>query len=152
MDCGALQVFIQQRGAIFLDFKLGRGKYWPEAKDPLSYKGTILEVTTRTPKDKELQKCPHVTCSLAHEWDPQNVSFPKRLCTLEEEISRNIGEVMTEGLSPWPHQHRQWQWFSGTNLWHRHHNKSDYWQCQSHFDTIKDFIWNKGDGTICDTG
>ena len=73
---------------------LGRGKYWPEAKDPLSYKGTILEVTTRTPKDKELQKCPHVTCSLAHEWDT------KSLHTMEEDISRNVGAFMIEGGSP----------------------------------------------------
>ena len=43
---------------------------------------------------------PHVTVFLAHEWYPQSVHVPKSLCTLEEEISRNIGAVMTEGGSP----------------------------------------------------
>ena len=66
----------------------------------LSSKGTIIGVTTRTPKDKELQTCPHVTCLSAHEWDPQNVCFPKSLSTVEEEISRKIGAVMTEGGPP----------------------------------------------------
>ena len=62
----------------------------------LSFKGTALGVTIRTPTYKELQTCPHVTCSLAHEWDPQNVCVPKILCTVEEVISRNIGVVMKE--------------------------------------------------------
>ena len=61
---------------------------------PLSSKGTILGVTTRTPINKELQIYLHVTCLLAHEWDPQNVRFLKSSYTLEEEISRNIGAVM----------------------------------------------------------
>ena len=34
---------------------------------PFSSKGTILGVTTRTPTEKELQKCAHVTCSSAHD-------------------------------------------------------------------------------------
>ena len=67
---------------------------------PLSSKGTILGVTTRTPKDKEIQTFPHVTCLSSQEWYPQNVCFPKILCTVEKEISRNIGAVMTEGGSP----------------------------------------------------
>ena len=53
-------------------------------------KGTILGVTTRNPTDKELQMFPHVICLSEHEWYPQNISFPKRLCTMEEEISRII--------------------------------------------------------------
>ena len=36
----------------------------------LSSKGTIIGVATRTPTNKELQTCPHVTCFLVHEWDP----------------------------------------------------------------------------------
>ena len=66
----------------------------------LSSKGTILGVTTRTPTNKELQTCPHVICSSAHEWDLQNYRFPKSLRTVEKEISRKIGAVMTEGGSP----------------------------------------------------
>ena len=62
----------------------------------LSSKGTILGLTTRTTKDKELHMCPHVTCSLAHEWYPQNVSFSKSSHTMEEEISSNIGAGMME--------------------------------------------------------
>ena len=67
---------------------------------PLSSKGNILGFATRTPTDKELQICPHVTCSLAHEWDPHNVCFPKSSRTVEEEISRKIGVFMMEGGSP----------------------------------------------------
>ncbi len=64
---------------------------------PLASKGTILGVTTRTPTDQELQTCPHVTLSSEHEWDPQHVRFPKAVRTAEEEVSRNIGAVMTQG-------------------------------------------------------
>ena len=67
---------------------------------PLSFKGTILGGKTRTPTDKELQTCPPVTCLSAHEWDPQNVRFPKSVHNVKEEISRNIGAVMIEGGSP----------------------------------------------------
>ena len=66
----------------------------------LSSKGTILGVTTITPTEKELQKCPHITCLSEHEWYPKNVRFPKSLCTVKEEISRNIGAVMTKGGYP----------------------------------------------------
>ena len=67
---------------------------------PLSSKGAILGVATRTPTDKELQTCPHITCLSAHEWDPQNFCFPKSSRTVEEEILSNIDAVVTEGLSP----------------------------------------------------
>ena len=67
---------------------------------PLSSKGTILGVNTRTPTYKEIQTCPHVTCLLVHEWDTQNVCFPKISRTVEEEIASNVGRVMTEGGSP----------------------------------------------------
>ena len=83
-----------------MDFKLGRGRYRPKAEDPLSSKVTIIEVTTITSTYKEVHTCPHVICLSAHEWDPQNVRVPKSLHTVEEEISRNIGVVMTEGGSP----------------------------------------------------
>ena len=63
-------------------------------------KGPIIGVTTRTSTDKELQTCPHVTFLLAHEWDPQNVSVPKSLLTMEEDISRKNGAVMTDEVSP----------------------------------------------------
>ena len=63
-------------------------------------KGTILGVTTRNPTDKELHMFPHVICLSEHEWYPQNILFPKSSCTVEEEIPRNIGTVMTEGGSP----------------------------------------------------
>ena len=66
----------------------------------LSFKGTALGVTIRTPTYKELQTCPHVTCSLAHEWDPQNVCVPNNSRTVEEETSSNIGAVMTGEVSP----------------------------------------------------
>ena len=67
---------------------------------PFSSKGPIPVVFTRTPIEKELQTCPHVTCLSAHEWDPHNVCVPKRSRTVEEYTARNIGAFMTEGVSP----------------------------------------------------
>jgi hypothetical protein len=63
---------------------------------PLNSKGTVLGVATRTPTDQELQTCPHVVLSSEHEWDPQNVWFPRASQTVEEEISRTVGAVMTQ--------------------------------------------------------
>jgi hypothetical protein len=64
---------------------------------PLSSKGTVLGVSTRTPTDQELQTCPHITLSSEHDWDPQNVCFPKASRTVEEEVARKIGAVNAEG-------------------------------------------------------
>ena len=66
----------------------------------MSSKETILGLATRTPTEKELNTCPHVTCVLAHEWDPPNVCFPKNLHSVEEDIASNIGAVMTEVRPP----------------------------------------------------
>ena len=63
---------------------------------PLSSKRAILVVTTISPTEKELQTFPYVTSLSVHEWDPGYVSSPKSSRTVEEEISRNIGTVMTE--------------------------------------------------------
>ena len=67
---------------------------------PLYSKGTKLVVITRTPTYNDLQTCPHVTCSSAHEWDPQNFCFPKISHIVEEDIPSYIGAVMTEVVSP----------------------------------------------------
>ena len=65
---------------------------------PLHIKGTTLGVSTRTPTDSELQSCqPHVILSSEHEWDPQNVRFPKSSRTVEEEVARTVGAVLTQG-------------------------------------------------------
>jgi hypothetical protein len=52
---------------------------------PLKSKGStsILGVITRIPADRELQECQHVILSSEHDWDPQNVRFPKASCTVE---------------------------------------------------------------------
>jgi hypothetical protein len=63
---------------------------------PLTSKGTVIGVATRTPTDQELQTCPHVVLSSEHEWDPQNVRFPKASRTVEEEISRTVGAVLRQ--------------------------------------------------------
>jgi hypothetical protein len=60
---------------------------------PLTSKGTILGVNSRTPTDHELQTCQHVQLSSDHEWDPQNVRFPEATRTVEEEVSRKIGSI-----------------------------------------------------------
>jgi hypothetical protein len=41
--------------------------------------------------------CPHISLSSEYEWDPQNVRFPKASRTVEEEVSRSIGSVRTQG-------------------------------------------------------
>ena len=122
-----------------------------ELRIPLSSKGTILGVTTRTPTYKELQTCPHVTCSSAHEWNPHNVCVPKSSRTVEEEISRNIGAVMMEGGSP--------------ELTNTDSDSDSVYQiydiCTMASRIIGSFkvalipprnIWNQSDGTRCDTG
>jgi hypothetical protein len=63
---------------------------------PLSSKGTVLGVATRTPTDQVLQTCLHVILSSEHKWDPQNIWFLKASQTEEEELSRTIGAVMTQ--------------------------------------------------------
>ena len=61
---------------------------------PLWSKGTTLGVSTRTPTEQELQENqPHIILSSEHDWDPQNVRFPKARRAVEEEVSRNIGAV-----------------------------------------------------------
>jgi hypothetical protein len=63
---------------------------------PISSKGTVLGVATRTPTDQELQTCPHAVLLSKHEWDPQNVRFPRASQTMEEEIYRIVGAVMIQ--------------------------------------------------------
>jgi hypothetical protein len=63
---------------------------------PLSSKGTVLGVATITPTDQELQTCLHVVLSSEHEWDPQNVRLTRASRTVEEELSRTVGVVMTK--------------------------------------------------------
>ena len=50
---------------------------------PVSFKGTILVVNKKNPMDKELHTRPHITSFSAHEWDSQNVLFPKSSRTVE---------------------------------------------------------------------
>jgi hypothetical protein len=64
---------------------------------PLNSKRTALGITTRAPTEAELQRCPRVSLSLEHEQDPQNVCFPKTLRIMEEEVSRTVGAVRTQG-------------------------------------------------------
>jgi hypothetical protein len=56
----------------------------------------MLGVTTRIPTRQELQTSPHVVLSSEHEWDPQNVRFPKASRAVEEEVARTIGAVRAE--------------------------------------------------------
>ena len=48
--------------------------------------GTIVYADTFNPSEKELHKCPHITLSSPHTWDPHNASFPKSRRALEEEM------------------------------------------------------------------
>ena len=63
---------------------------------PLLCTGTIISANTRTPTEKELQTCRHIVLSSEHDWDPQNVKFPKASRTVAEEISRTIGAVSVD--------------------------------------------------------
>jgi len=66
---------------------------------PLTTRGTVIGVATRTPTAHELQTCPHIVLSSEHEWDPQNVRFPKASRTVEEEVSRTIGAVTAQHIN-----------------------------------------------------
>jgi hypothetical protein len=63
---------------------------------PLNSNGTVLGVATRTLTGQELQTCPHAVLLSEYKWDPQNVRFPRASRTVEEEISRTVGAVMTQ--------------------------------------------------------
>ena len=59
---------------------------------PLVSKGPVLGVATRTLTNRELHSFPHTIIFPEHEWDKQNVHFPKGLRTVEE-ISRKDLDV-----------------------------------------------------------
>ena len=55
---------------------------------PLQASGTTISVSTRTPTDRELQECPHVTMTSKKEWDPRELQFPEPLHRADDERSR----------------------------------------------------------------
>jgi hypothetical protein len=63
---------------------------------PMSCQGTTVCTPTCTPTDRELSSCPHVVVLLPHNWDPQNVQFPKAVRTVEEEGSRTVGATSSD--------------------------------------------------------
>jgi hypothetical protein len=64
---------------------------------PLLSKGTLLGASTRMPPCTESQLCQHVTLLSEHKWDPQSVCFPEASRAVEEEVSRSVGAVRTQG-------------------------------------------------------
>jgi hypothetical protein len=64
---------------------------------PLLSKGTMLGASMRTPPCTESQSCQHVTLLSEHKWDPQSVRFPEASRAVEEEVSRSVGAVRTQG-------------------------------------------------------
>jgi len=48
--------------------------------------GTVIYSLTTAPFEHELHNCPHVDLSLAHTWDPHQMSFPKAKRSLGEEV------------------------------------------------------------------
>ena len=60
-------------------------------------KGTLLGVTTRTPTYQELHNLPHIILLSKHEWDPEEFHPLKASHTVEEDISRTVRAVKTQG-------------------------------------------------------
>ena len=55
---------------------------------PLQASGTTISLSTRTPTDRELQECPHVTMTSKKEWDPRELQFPAPLHRADDERSQ----------------------------------------------------------------
>ena len=60
-------------------------------------KGTVLGVSTITPTNRELHIFPHILLLSEHEWNPLNFHFPSSSRPFEEDISRIVGYINTQG-------------------------------------------------------
>jgi hypothetical protein len=57
---------------------------------PLAADGTTIHFPTRTPTDKELQTCRHVTLTSQSEWNPRDVIFPDPSHRVEEKLVSKV--------------------------------------------------------------
>ena len=55
---------------------------------PLQAEGTIIFLSTRTPTDRELHECPHITMTSKKEWDPRELQFPAPKRRVERGLSQ----------------------------------------------------------------
>ena len=55
---------------------------------PLQAEGTTIFLATRTPTDRELHECPHITMTSKKEWDPRDLQFPEPLHRANVKVSQ----------------------------------------------------------------
>jgi Reverse transcriptase (RNA-dependent DNA polymerase) len=55
---------------------------------PLQAEGTTISLSTRTPTDRELHECPHITMTSKQEWDPRDLQFPEPKCRVPQGVSK----------------------------------------------------------------
>ena len=55
-----------------------------DVKIPMSTKGTVIYVNTRTPTEMELCECPHITLTSSKTWDPHNIKFPRPTTVIDD--------------------------------------------------------------------
>ena len=85
-----------------------RGIYLEEEEEsekiPLQSEGTTIYLTTRTPTERELHECCHITLSSKAAWNPNEVQFPEYgHQRMEEELPRSRNSrinVCECGLNP----------------------------------------------------
>ena len=60
---------------------------------PLAAEGTTIYFSSRTPTDKELQTCRHITLTSNAEWNPRDVTFPDPSHRVEERVISQINSL-----------------------------------------------------------
>lgn len=66
---------------------------------PLVADGTTIHFPTRTPTDKELQTCRHITLTSQSEWNPRDVTFPDPSHRVEERLVSQVRSLREFGPS-----------------------------------------------------
>ena len=62
---------------------------------PLETMGTNLLATTRTPRQDELDQCPHIVLTSQRAWEPSQINFPSPRWTIDEDRASRISSVTT---------------------------------------------------------
>ena len=57
----------------------------------------VLGFSTRAPTDREIHNFSHIILLSEHEWDAHNAHFPTASHTEENNISRTVRYIMTQG-------------------------------------------------------
>ena len=66
----------------------------------INVNGTTIFADTRTPTQRELDKCPHIILTLQHPWDPHSVSLPRTSLSVQEGVEMRRSNIGAVGSQP----------------------------------------------------